>query len=633
MYSFWKKSSAVSVVLGIFAAQCSLLSVEAAKSNSISTPDFSYLGAAGSFTENQTQEIAKKIYRGLAAHDSVIEIGGSQTYIDASNYEDAMDITRSVLSSWDVGILTARSSIGYYFPSGGKMQILPVYLENSTDYTAAYQELTAKLDEIVSGMEDNWSDTEKALYLHEYISLHYNYDTECKNYTQSEDILAAHTAYGMLTKGMAVCDGYSSLYSMLLHKVGIDSELVECESMAHAWNLVCLDGNWYHVDTTWDDDMYKAHAGLVSHENFLKTSAEMSLTNHTTDNSEDDWKLASGRLIKNMPSDDFYTDGFWNDCNTLIQPYQGKWFAIHSSSSNDNTTAWFDLCDYDAASGTAEITHINSLDAKWARWYVFENENRYYTDTYVTPAIAGNIIYYTTPTAIFALKENNQVEWLLDLTAEQQQQGYIYGMYLEGTTLHYYVSTACNQEFYEYIVEIPDYQEETITTTTSTTPETTTTTTTSTTPETTTTTTTSTTPETTTTTTTSTTPETTTTTTTSTTPETTTTTTTSTTPETTTTTTTSTTPETTATTTTSTTPETTTTTTTETELIETEPSVIIGDIDGDNQLSVEDAILLEKYLHGEESLTEEKFFFADITNDDVVNIFDFIVLKKMLLNA
>ncbi len=619
MRNLWKKSAVGSVVLGMLAAQCSLLPAQAAKSSSsISTPDFSYLGAAGSFTEKQTQDIAKKIYRGLAAHDSVIEIGGSQTYISTSNYEEAMNIVRSVLSSWDVGILTARSSIGYYFPSGGKMQILPVYLEDDADYAAAYQELTANLDEIVSGIDSSWSDAEKALYLHEYISLHYNYDTNYTNYTQSEDILAMHTAYGLLTKGKAVCDGYSSLYSMLLHRVGIDSELVECESMAHAWNMVCLDGRWYHVDTTWDDDKYKAHAGLVSHESFLKTSAEMTLSGHTKDDSEDDWKLASGRLTADLPSDDFYAGGFWNDCNTLIQPYQGSWFAIHGNSSGNNTTAWFDLCDYDAASGTAEVTHLNSLDAKWARWYVFENESRYYTDTFVTPAIAGDTVYYTTPSAIYSLKENNQVSWLLDLTEEQKQQGYIYGMYLDGNVLHYYVSTSCQDTPNEYTVEIENYQEETTattTTTTSTTPETTTTTTT-----------TSTTPETTTTTTT-----------TSTTPETTTTTTTtSTTPETTTTTTTtSTTPETTTTTTTSTTPET--TTTTETEPTETEPPVVIGavvgDIDGDNQLSVQDAVLIQKYLHGEEPLTEEKFFFADVTNDGVVNIFDFIVMKKMLLDA
>ena len=57
----------------------------------------------------------------------------------------------------------------------------------------------------------------------------------------------------------------------------------------------------------------------------------------------------------------------------------------------------------------------------WARWYAF-GESGYYPGTYITPAIAGDTIYYTTPSAVFALK-NQQVTWLFNLDEEQKKQG------------------------------------------------------------------------------------------------------------------------------------------------------------------------------------------------------------------
>jgi len=624
MWKFMKKY-AVAAAAGILLTQASLLPARAEE-----TFDFSYLGAVGDFTAEQTQNIAKQIYDGLSAHQTSITVGDSKNnYIQSSTsaMEAVMTIYRGVISGWDVGILASRRTISYQVPKKGSMKLVPAYLETS-NYNSVYQDLMNQIDEIVSGVDESWSDAEKALYLHEYMAVHFDYDHD--EYSDSTLMELQHTAYGMLKNGKAVCEGYAWLYDILLHRVGVDAMLLESVEIGHGWNLVKIDDKWYHVDVTWDDS-YDTHPGMVKHDYFLKDNDTMLNSYHTST----DWVLTSGQSVYDLNVSDDYNDGFWNNCNSLIQQYQGKWFAIHGEKS---TTAWFDLCDFNAKTHTYELIHLNSLDAKWARWYVFENESYYYTDTYITPAVVNGILYYTTPSAIFSLQDG-QVTWLLDLTSEQKQQGYIYGMYAEENLLHYYVATAPNETSQEYVVEVSASEEETETTTeetttTTTTTETTATTTTSTTPETTTTTTTSTTPETTTTTTTSTTPETTTTTTTSTTPETTTTTTTSTTPETTTTTTTSTTPETTTTTTTSTTPETT-TSTTEPETIpeETELPVLIGDIDGDNEISVKDIITVQKYLLGKEPLSEEEYLLADLTDDQIVNIFDFIAMKRLVLNS
>ena len=62
---------------------------------------------------------------------------------------------------------------------------------------------------------------------------------------------ASHLAYGALVSGLAVCDGYTGAYNLLLKLEGI-----ECTSLfndSHIWTLATLDGTQYHIDVTWGD--------------------------------------------------------------------------------------------------------------------------------------------------------------------------------------------------------------------------------------------------------------------------------------------------------------------------------------------------------------------------------------------
>lgn len=66
----------------------------------------------------------------------------------------------------------------------------------------------------------------------------------------------SHTAYGALFEKYAVCDGFSRLTKMMCDDVGLDCYIVIGEVIGgggHAWNLVKIDGQWYHLDTTWND--------------------------------------------------------------------------------------------------------------------------------------------------------------------------------------------------------------------------------------------------------------------------------------------------------------------------------------------------------------------------------------------
>ena len=76
----------------------------------------------------------------------------------------------------------------------------------------------------------------------------------------------AHTAYGALVAdssgnpNYAVCDGYTLAFEYLLQQCGIEAVFIggmagssEANSGGHAWNVVKMDGEWYEVDSTWND--------------------------------------------------------------------------------------------------------------------------------------------------------------------------------------------------------------------------------------------------------------------------------------------------------------------------------------------------------------------------------------------
>ena len=57
---------------------------------------------------------------------------------------------------------------------------------------------------------------------------------------------SAFTPHDVLTNRNAVCVGYATTFRLFLNMMGIDVHIVHNEY--HSWDLVQLDGEWYHVD-------------------------------------------------------------------------------------------------------------------------------------------------------------------------------------------------------------------------------------------------------------------------------------------------------------------------------------------------------------------------------------------------
>jgi len=148
------------------------------------------------------------------------------------------------------------------------VSILPTYIMAGTDLEAAKTALEQKVTDILSGITSTMSEYEKELYLHDRLAERITY-AEAAN---------AHNAYGALVDGKAVCEGYAEALQYLLQRVGIQSFLavgaginpVTNATENHEWNYVKIDGKYYHVDLTWDDQGEK-----LFHAYFNQTDALM----------------------------------------------------------------------------------------------------------------------------------------------------------------------------------------------------------------------------------------------------------------------------------------------------------------------------------------------------------------------
>lgn len=137
----------------------------------------------------------------------------------------------------------------------------PIYTETDMEIIDAKRaEIDEATEEILLLIDDSMTDFDKVMTVHDYMVLHYEYDLTY----QSDDIF-------IMTEKTGTCMGYSLAFNHLMNVLGIDSMLVPSEAMKHAWNLVKIDGEWYHIDLTWDDPTYDKF-GQVRHTYALLSS-------------------------------------------------------------------------------------------------------------------------------------------------------------------------------------------------------------------------------------------------------------------------------------------------------------------------------------------------------------------------
>lgn len=156
-----------------------------------------------------------------------------------------------------------RGTYLYRYQGSTVVSMQPSYSMTGSQLTQAQKDWQTAVKDALAGLNASDSEYDRGMQLHDRLAVRCFY----------EEGTNAHNAYGALAEGRAVCEGYARAYQYLLYQAGLQSLYVTGTGtspgtilpIGHGWNIVRIDGAYYHVDVTWDDqgeEIYYAYLNL-----------------------------------------------------------------------------------------------------------------------------------------------------------------------------------------------------------------------------------------------------------------------------------------------------------------------------------------------------------------------------------
>ncbi len=358
--------------------------------------------------------IPMSLVYGLESKSTLLEISNivKEALINGESKADlsALKIHKST-SLLDDGVNAFLFSIPYlsdgiegslYANNAGYLTYIKIDTsKNGNQIKQHINHIEAKLSEIKSYMNTSYSDEKNALILHDYMVKEYSYDKEA----ESLGVKNAKEAFkigGLLLTQKGVCMSYSLLYKYILESYGIETYYIKSDSMNHAWNIVNIDGSYYHVDVTYDDPAPDRY-GTVFHNNFLLSDLKIKDTNHYN------WD-SKGLLCNNFKYDKYY----WRDVYSPIFVDQSGYYYV-----NNRKFVYKD--------NNANATIIDDSLNKWNTGY-----GTHWIESYSGLFKNGQYIYYNGPDVIKRYNLNTKT---VETVYTGDGTGDIYGCRQVGNTL------------------------------------------------------------------------------------------------------------------------------------------------------------------------------------------------------
>lgn len=235
----------------------------------------------GYFFYNQLKPNEKQLYDNLMSA-CIQAISGEDDYTK-EKFPDEFVLPASPYGGlsdddmWDVVEMFVYNNPQFYFVKNHvawdkKNVYLMCYGEFhlGTDRTEATNAIKSKLNSWMGEVCSKSTEFEKEKAAHDVI---------CRDVAYQHNSLD-QSIYSAIIMKKTVCVGYAGCLYMLLNAAGIDSGIIN--SVSHDWNIVRINGIWYNLDATWDDQ-----ENGNTYKYFNRSLAKIKDSSHTM---MDSWK-------------------------------------------------------------------------------------------------------------------------------------------------------------------------------------------------------------------------------------------------------------------------------------------------------------------------------------------------------
>lgn len=221
--------------------------------------------------------------------------GSLQTQVALSSYNFTIEtITKAymeaLISAPEFFNVCSSFSVGYNPTTNAVVAVSPKYITtDANEYATMQSSYEARVATALATVPANANDKAVVYVLHDWLCNNSTYN-KAASVGGIADYPAAFTAYGCMVEGAGVCQSYSMAFCDLLERAGIESTVLLVNTNNHAWNMVKVDGGWYHVDATWDDSAAGPRRYWFMKSDMAITAADAATGNQLV---HSDWQNAS----------------------------------------------------------------------------------------------------------------------------------------------------------------------------------------------------------------------------------------------------------------------------------------------------------------------------------------------------
>lgn len=317
----------------------------------------------------------------------ISKLSAGATEINVLKY--GLSVSSFVDFYWDMlnsnpELFYVAGELSYYSEEGLMKSILPKYVFTGDELQSRIDEFEGYVSSIARYASVAKGEIGQLMRVNDYFCVNYQYDTDLDIYRP--DLLFRNKE--------GVCQAYMLAYGAVLNKLGIENTYATSSAMNHIWNLVKLDGEWYHIDVTWNDPVSDLPL-RACHYYFLLSDEAIENAKHY------------GWSSSVTADSDLYDDAFWRSLDTPL-PVQGNDIYYYSHGDSNGKRS---IYKWEESSGQSTLIHSFPIAS-------------YYYPGYMGLAADSNFLYYGAddtlysigleggnPAAIHVLQEEGALIW------------------------------------------------------------------------------------------------------------------------------------------------------------------------------------------------------------------------------